>query len=103
MAIIHCTILPKTAQRNHSKGRCGQLKSLAKNSMNKIVYILPLFILTIIGCKTQENKPTDFIPKGYVEFEKHFGDLNKDGLEDCVLIIKKTDATNIVINQFDKK
>ena len=71
--------------------------------MNKILKILPLFILTIIGCKAQENEPTDFIPKGYVEFEKYFGDLNKDGLDDCVLVIKKTDTTNIVINRFDEK
>jgi hypothetical protein len=71
--------------------------------MNKILKILPLFILTIIGCKAQKNEPTDFIPKGYVEFKKYFGDLNKDGLDDCVLIIKKTDTTNIVINRFDKK
>ena len=33
---------------------------------------------------------TDFIPKGYKLFEKISGDLNKDGLEDCVLIIKAT-------------
>ena len=33
---------------------------------------------------------TDFIPKGYKLFEKVSGDLNKDGLEDCVLIIKAT-------------
>ncbi|MCD8416050.1 hypothetical protein LNI89_11880 [Tenacibaculum dicentrarchi] len=74
-----------------------------ENRMNKILKILPFFILTIIACKAQENEPTDFIPKGYVEFEKYFGDLNKDGLDDCVLIIKKTDTTNIVINRFDKK
>ena len=33
---------------------------------------------------------TDFIPKGYKLFEKISGDLNKDGLDDCVLIIKAT-------------
>ena len=33
---------------------------------------------------------TDFIPKGYKLFEKISGDLNKDGIEDCVLIIKAT-------------
>ena len=32
---------------------------------------------------------TDFIPKGYKLFEKISGDLNKDGLEDCVLIIRQ--------------
>ena len=71
--------------------------------MNKILKILPFFLLTILSCKAQDKQPSDFIPKGYVEFEKYFGDLNKDGLKDCVLIIKKTDSTNIVTNRFDKK
>ena len=37
-----------------------------------------------------KQRITDFIPKGYKLFEKISGDLNKDGLEDCVLIIKAT-------------
>lgn len=71
--------------------------------MKKIILILPIFLLTILSCKAQNNQPSDFIPKGYAEFEKYFGDLNKDGLEDCVLIIKKSDTANIVTNRFDKK
>ena len=71
--------------------------------MKKIILILPFFLLTILGCQAQNNQPSDFIPKGYTEFEKYFGDLNKDGLEDCVLIIKKSDIANIVTNRFDKK
>jgi len=71
--------------------------------MKKIILILPFFLLTILGCKPQNNQPSNFIPKGYAEFEEYFGDLNKDGLEDCVLIIKKSDTANIVTNRFDKK
>ncbi|WP_191859472.1 hypothetical protein [Hanstruepera ponticola] len=71
--------------------------------MNKILKILPFFLLTILSCKGQDKEPSDFIPEGYVEFEKYYGDLNKDGLKDCVLIIKKTDTTNIVTYRFDKK
>ena len=71
--------------------------------MKKILLILPLFLLTILSCKAQYKEPSDFIPKGYTEFKKYSGDLNKDGLEDCVLIIKKTDSTNVVMNRFDKK
>ncbi|MGG6231527.1 hypothetical protein [Tenacibaculum sp. SDUM215027] len=70
--------------------------------MNKFLRIFPLLLLTIINCNAQNNKPSDFIPKEYVEFEKYFGDLNKDGKEDCVLIIKKTDKNNIIKNRFDK-
>ena len=32
-----------------------------------------------------------------------FGDLNDDGLKDCVLIVKKSDTTNIVTNRSDKR
>lgn len=71
--------------------------------MNKILKVLPFFLLIILGCKAQNNKPSDFIPKGYVEFENYVGDLNKDGRDDYVLIIKETDTTNIVTNRFDKK
>ena len=71
--------------------------------MKKILLILPLFLLTILSCKAQDKEPSDFIPKGYAEFKKYSGDLNKDGLEDYVLIIKKTDSANVVMNRFDKK
>ena len=66
--------------------------------MKKKSNILLLLCITIIGCKAQTNELHDFIPKGYIEFEKHFGDLNKDGQDDCVLIIKNIDENNIVIN-----
>ena len=49
-----------------------------------------------------QQRITDFIPKGYKLFEKISGDLNKDGLEDCVLIIKATRKDGIVKNSFDK-
>ena len=47
---------------------------------------------------TNSQKPEDFIPKGFVLFEKTFGDLNKDGKDDCVLIIKDTQKENIFIH-----
>ncbi|WP_418512130.1 hypothetical protein [Corallibacter sp.] len=71
--------------------------------MQIILKTFAFFILTIFNCKAQKSQPSDFIPKGYVVFEKYFGDLNNDGLEDCVLIIKKTDSSHIVLNRFDKK
>ena len=49
-----------------------------------------------------QKRITDFIPKGYKIFEKISGDLNKDGLEDCVLIIKATRKDGFVKNSFDK-
>lgn len=38
----------------------------------------------------------DFIPKGFVLFEKVNGDINNDGLEDCILIIKGTEKDKII-------
>ncbi|MFK8037667.1 MAG: hypothetical protein AB8B74_05210 [Crocinitomicaceae bacterium] len=70
--------------------------------MNKFLTMI-LLLLLAINCHAQNKEISDFIPEGFVEFEKHFGDLNKDGQEDCVLIVKATDTNNIVINRFDKK
>lgn len=64
-----------------------------------------LAILLILGNYTiqaQNSKVEDFIPQGYVLYEKVFGDLNKDNIEDCILIIKGTKKENIVENRFDE-
>lgn len=71
--------------------------------MNKTLRLLPFFLLTIAACKAQNHEPSDFIPKGYAVFENYYGDLNNDGQEDCVVLIKKTDTANIVTNRFDQK
>jgi len=42
----------------------------------------------------------DFIPKGYVPFDTIRGDFNKDGLEDCVLMIKGTDKSKIIQHEY---
>lgn len=71
--------------------------------MVKTIKTLLLFLLPFLSCIAQNNEISDFIPKGSVEFEKYFGDLNKDEQDDCVLLIKATDTNNIVINRFDEK
>jgi len=45
----------------------------------------------------------DFIPKNHVPFDTIYGDLNKDGLEDCVLIIKGTDKSKIITHEYRGK
>lgn len=43
------------------------------------------------------NEPLfGFLPEGYVIFDTTYGDLNKDGAEDCILIIKGTDKSKII-------
>ena len=63
-----------------------------------------LLLLTFVSCsiQAQTNAIEDFIPNGYVFFEKVFGDLNNDKQEDCILIIKRTNKKNIVTNRFDE-
>jgi len=57
-----------------------------------------------VAPKPQIGKPAaDFIPAGYKIFQKIYGDLNKDGLEDCIVIIKGTDKQNITTNEHNRK
>lgn len=44
----------------------------------------------------QKKDPNNFLPKGFVVFEKIYGDLNKDGLEDIALLIKGTDKSKFI-------
>lgn len=58
-----------------------------------------LVLIIFLGNYTiqaQNNKVEDFIPKGYVLSEKHFGDLNKDNRQDIILMIKGTQKDRIV-------
>jgi hypothetical protein len=48
----------------------------------------------------KKQNPINFLPKGFVVFERINGDLNKDGIEDCVLIIKGTSEDQIIIDEY---
>lgn len=50
-----------------------------------------------------KKNPSDFIPDTYVLSEKIEGDLNKDGLTDCVLLIQGTDKVMIVEDEEGEK
>lgn len=47
-----------------------------------------------------KQDPLDYIPKGMVLFDKVSGDLNKDGIADLVLMIKGTDKSNFVQDEY---
>jgi len=51
------------------------------------------------GSSAQKQNPNDFIPNGFMLFETINGDLNNDGIEDCVLIIKGSDKTKVVTDE----
>lgn len=71
--------------------------------MNTFSLVILCIILVTNSCSTQKKIPADFLPKGYIVAQTYDGDLNNDGEEDRVLLIKGTNAENIVINRFDKK
>jgi hypothetical protein len=96
--------------------------------MKQIIYIFTLLLLASCGQQKSEMKAatvsdkntpnknttdqqnlkveqnlTNFLPQGYVIFEKSFGDLNKDGSDDCVLIIKGTDKNQIITDEIRGK
>jgi hypothetical protein len=56
--------------------------------------------LTITVFGQVKQKTNDFIPKGFIVFEKIPGDLNKDSIDDCVLIIKGTDTGKITTDEY---
>jgi len=65
---------------------------------NVLLFIAAFLYATIILAQNGPKKdPADFLPIGYVIYEKITGDLNKDSVPDCVLIIKATDKSKIVM------
>lgn len=66
----------------------------AQKTVNKIV------VNTQAEPKIPIMQPEDFIPEGMVKFEQILGDLNNDGLEDCVLVVKGTEKENIVEDEY---
>lgn len=65
--------------------------------MKKVLFILSCFYsLAVTAQGIQKLTVDSFLPKGYVLLEKIYGDLNKDSINDCVLLIKGTDKTKII-------
>jgi len=59
-----------------------------------------------VGSEKEElkpNKPSDFLPEGYKIVEEIYGDFNKDGTKDCILIIKGTDKKKFVEDEYQGK
>ncbi|MDM1531335.1 hypothetical protein [Myroides marinus] len=70
--------------------------------MKKILSaLLLLCTLSISAQDTVDKYFKKYVPKGYVLQETIKGDLNKDGVEDCVLIIKGTDKHMLLPNQWE--
>lgn len=67
--------------------------------MKKILLFLFLISATRIHAQVYNNESfKDLLPKGYVVTETIKGDINNNGLDDYVLIVKNTDQNNIFKN-----
>lgn len=76
---------------------CNDSKTKHTSTQNNIITNISKRNSEKVSPKNEQRKTvSDFLPKGYVIFEKIYGDLNKDGIEDCVIIIKDTKKSKII-------
>jgi len=70
--------------------------------MKKYLLLKLIFFTLLVNniCNAQKIDFSKFLPKGYVLLDTIYGDLNKDGSVDCILLIKGTDKENIVQDEY---
>jgi len=62
-------------------------------------FSLVLIAAIAFGQPVLKQNANDFIPKGFVLSSTSIGDLNKDGLDDKVLLVKGTDKGRFELNE----
>ena len=70
--------------------------------MSKHLQLIICFVLGTITCGAQNKTIADFIPEGHVLFEKYNGGVSINGKEACIIITKKVNEDNIVMNYYDE-
>lgn len=65
-----------------------------------LALLLAIATQSIIAQPTLKSNANDFIPKGFVLSSTSIGDLNKDGVDDKVLLVKGTDKGAFVKNEY---
>lgn len=55
------------------------------------------------GITITDEKLLKLVPSNYIVTEEIYGDLNKEGVEDCILIIKATEKENIIDHEWRGK
>ena len=75
--------------------------SIQRYTMKKTpIFLITLLAILNFGYANTKQNMKDFIPKGYKIFETISGDINKDGIEDRVLIIKGINKKKIVRHEY---
>lgn len=62
----------------------------------RYLYVSAFFIYADATAQKIQSGFSEFVPDAYKAVDKIYGDLNKDGVEDCVLLIKGTEKGLIV-------
>jgi hypothetical protein len=65
-----------------------------------LALLLAIATQSIIAQTILKSNANDFIPKGFVLSSTSIGDLNKDGVDDKVLLVKGTDKGAFVKNEY---
>lgn len=63
-----------------------------------VFLVFALLMITHVSV-AQSKAPEQFIPKGWKSILKEKGDLNKDKLDDLVMVIEKDDPSNLKLNE----
>lgn len=65
------------------------------------IVILALTLTSMVVGQVQlEYDVKKYLPENYRIFDQVYGDLNKDGMDDCVIIIKGTDKDKIIKDEY---
>jgi len=65
-----------------------------------LTFLIFTLTLAVFGQVERKKNPSDFLPNGYIILEEIYGDLNKDEIDDCVLLIKGTDKSKVTSDKY---
>lgn len=92
LLLILALIVLTSCNNNTESDSKGMAQDHSSNSINEYTDDVPEVL--------KLNKPADFIPKGYFLFDEIHGDLNNDTIDDLVLIIKATDKSKVIQDEY---
>lgn len=73
-----------------------------KTEMMNKYFFSTLFLFCVLDSISQVTQisVTKYVPEGYIIFDKIAGDLNKDGVDDCIIITKGTDKSHVITDEY---
>lgn len=71
--------------------------------INHLLFLLLLFTSLFANSQNEPDSLNQYIPVGHFIVEQVVGDLNKDGVDDYVLITKGTDKSQIITDEYQRE